>query len=213
MHDYPLTRPNIYPLPHILLLVVAIGFVFAIVPLFGLVSQQDTYGIETSQQAPRFELTDARGEPKSISDYKGRYIYLMFGFMRCEEVCHSQAAYLTSLADTLQGENVEFLYLAMDSKHDEPSLLREYFDRRGKNFTSLHAPNTAQMQSVANAFNAGYRIDGNPASAGYSIEHPARIFLIDPNGRLRLVYHGLALDLEKIAADYYWLNPTKLTNL
>ena len=110
-----------------------------------------------------------------------------------------------ALSDLLANRDIEFLYLAMDSRHDQPSMLRAYFDRRGDNFTSLHADSIAQMQSIAAAFKAGYRISGNPGSADYEIEHPAKIFLIDPSGQLRYVYNARAATAEQIAEDFHQL--------
>ena len=208
MHVQPIPNTVIYPYHHILLIVVAVAVVFSIYPLAGFMMLRDTYGVATELQAPQFELLDADGKTKSIEDYRGRYVYLMFGFMRCEKVCHTQVTQLVALANLLDDTELQFLYLAMDSKHDDPSLLREYFDKRGDNFTSLHASNLAQMQSVASGFNAGYRFDGNPSNANYNIEHPARIFLIDPSGQLQFVYYGAVLDTVKIAEEFYRLNST-----
>ena len=208
MHVQPVPKQVIYPYHHILLILVAIAVVFSIYPLAGFLMQGDTYGVATNRQAPKFELIDADGKTRSIEDYRGRYVYLMFGFMRCEEVCHAQVTQLAALANILEDKEIQFLYLAMDSKHDDPSLLREYFDKRGDNFTSLHATNMAQMQSIASDFNADYRIDGNPSNANYTIEHPARIFLIDPSGQLQFVYYGVALDIVKIAEEFHHLNST-----
>lgn len=206
MQVQPIPNPSIYPYHHTLLIVVAVAVVFCIYPLAGFVMQRDTYGVATDRQAPKFELIDADGKTRSIEDYRGRYVYLMFGFMRCEEVCHSQVTQLAVLANILEDAEIQFLYLAMDSKHDDPSLLREYFDKRGDNFTSLHASNQSQMQSIASDFNAGYRIDGNPSDANYNIEHPARVFLIDPSGQLQFIYSGVAPDSVKIAEEFYRLN-------
>ncbi len=151
--------------------------------------------------APDFLLYDADGKPVSLRDFRGRTLFLMFGYLRCTDVCHAQVANLVALANRFEDENSVFLYLAMD-RRDEPAALREYFDRRGQDFVSLHAPDTAAMQGVASAYRAAYRIAGNPAGDDYEIEHPAMIFLIDPTGRLRHSYRGIDPDLERIAADY-----------
>ena len=62
------------------------------------------------------------------------------------------------------------------------------------------------MQSIASSYHAAYRIAGNPAGEDYGIEHPARIFMIDPAGQIRRVYRGNNPDVHLIAADFRRLN-------
>lgn len=207
MQLYPLRAPFGYPIHHLLLLLVAIAVLFGVYPFAGLLLQTDGNGFATNRSVPDFELVDVRGNTRSLSDFRGRYVFLMFGFMRCADICHTQVTRLAALAEMLAGRDVEFLYLAMDSRHDEPSLLHAYFDQRGDNFTSLHANSLPQMQSIASAFNAGYRISGNPGSDSYDIEHPGKIFLIGPDGQLRLVYSGAKTTTGQIAANFNRLNP------
>ena len=61
------------------------------------------------------------------------------------------------------------------------------------------------MQALAAAYNAPYRIAGHPAGETYSIDHPARIFLIGPEGRLRQVYSN-TVDAADLAEDFNRLN-------
>lgn len=208
MQLYPEKVTSSYPAKHLLLLLAVIAVSFCIYPLASLLLQQQGHGFTFTRAAPDFRLTDANGETRALSDYRGRYIYLMFGYMRCADVCHTQVTQLAALADLLQQDDVEFLYLAMDSRHDKPSMLRAYFDQRGENFTSLHANSLQQMQSIASAYNAGYRISGNPGGDNYDIEHPGKIFLIAPDGQLRFVYYSATTTANQIAADYQRLiNP------
>lgn len=173
-----------------MLIIVSIASVFLLYPLASLLLQSDYYGIPTSRPAPQFNLYDARGHTVSASNYRGKYVYLMFGYLRCSDVCHTQVLKLDSISNALARSDIEFVYLAMDTKSDKPSALEDYFDRRGDNFTSLHANSQADIQALARAFDADFRINGDTDSDSYSIDHPARIFLIDPEGNLRLIYKG-----------------------
>ncbi len=191
---------------HLLPLIAAIALMFALYPLANHLLRDDGHGFAAERMAPGFELFDAGGERVSLAQFRGRHVYLMFGFLRCDRVCHTQAAVLAELGGLIDADKVHFLYLAMDSRHDQPSMLRKYFDQRGHNFTSLHATELRRMQSLAAAYNAPYRIDGNPTSASYSIDHPARIFLIGPEGQLQRVYGG-TVGAADLAADFYRPDP------
>ncbi len=189
----------------LLILALALATLFGSVP-FASVLQQVPGGAWASERpAPDFELFDSSGTARSIEDFRGRTVFLMFGYLRCADICHSQVANLVTLANQLQQSDAMFLYLAMD-RRDDPAALRQYFDQRGQDFISLHAQDTATMQSVANAYLAGYRLAGNPEGEEYDIEHPARIYLIDPAGQIRRVYNGNNPNLQLIVADFYQLN-------
>ncbi len=196
-----LAANRITPTLAVLPLIAAIGLFIGLYPLAGLMLRDDGAGLTVERKAPDFELFDSTGQQVSLRDLRGSYVYLMFGFLRCDDVCHLQAALLAELAGLI-GSEPRFLYLAMDSRHDQPSLLRSYFDSRGDNFISLHATDMRRMQSLASDFNAPFRVAGNPAGDSYSIDHPARIFLIDPDGRLHSVYHGQNLAAADLASDY-----------
>ncbi len=188
----------------LVILALALATLFGSVPVASLLQQTPDDVRASARPAPDFELYDAAGAARSIEDFRGRSVFLMFGYLRCADICHSQVANLVMLANQLQQSDAVFLYLAMD-RRDDPAALREYFDGRGQDFVSLHARDTATMQSVANAYLAGYRLAGNPTGNEYDIEHPARIFLIDPAGQIRRVYNGTAPDLQLILADYHRL--------
>lgn len=189
----------------LVIITLALATLFGSVPLASVLQQAPGGAWASARPAPDFELFDAAGAPRSIEDFRGRSLFLMFGYLRCADICHSQVANLVALANQLQQSDATFLYLAMD-RRDDPAALRDYFDRRGQDFVSLHARDTTTMQAVANDYLAAYRIDGNPAGDEYDIEHPARIFLIDPAGQIRRVYNGSNPDLQRIAADFYQLN-------
>ena len=188
----------------------ALLLTFLIYPIAGFVLKSEYYGIPTNRPAPAFELTDFRGNTVSNSDYRGKYTFLMFGYLRCADTCHSQVLIFDTIATLLAGESVHFLYLSMDRKHDSATALQAYFDSRGENFDSLRAGSQTYLQSLANRFEAGFRIQGDPDSPNFGIDHPARISLIDPRGNLRIVYRGVGLDPGKIAQDYFRLNKAAL---
>ncbi len=190
---------------HLCLILVSISAVFMVLPLANVFMQQETHGFQVDRPAPLFSLFDAKGHRVSLHDFHGQYIYLMFGFLRCEAVCHSQVAELAALSAALADENVQFLYLAMDSLRDDPVQLQGYFDQLGSSFKSLHAKDIPHMQSIASAFNAEYRINGNPTGDNFDIEHPAQLFLIDDNSQLRLIYRNGSSDISALVKDYFWL--------
>ncbi|MET0068976.1 MAG: SCO family protein [Candidatus Thiodiazotropha sp.] len=170
----------------------------------------DFYGRNITGKAPTFSLTDTQGEIRTLGDFRGRFVYLMFGYLGCVDVCHSQALSFYMLNRSIETDSVQFLYLGMDPENDTASKIDSYFDSRGTNFTGLLAQNIAHAQAIAGDYNAYFSIEPSNDYANRRINHPGYIYLIDPDGNLRLLYSGTNLqigrmidDLNQIATDFF----------
>lgn len=161
----------------------------------------DYYGRPISRLAPNFTLKDTNGSPVSLADFHGRFVYLMFGYLGCRDVCHSQALTFYMLNKRIKTEKVHFLYVGMDPEHDTPEKIAAYFDSRAANFNGLVAESLRQVQDIAITYNAYFSIEPDSRYGGYGINHPGHIFLIDPAGELRLVYSGALLNAEGMIGD------------
>lgn len=168
---------------------------------YGLVSH-DYYGKQINQPAPNFSLQDVQGQAHSLSQHQGRYVYLYFGYLNCDDVCHNQVGVMFNLHHQSHAQDIDFLFVTMDPKRDSPALLKDYFNQFGANFVSLTADNMQIIQKVASLYKAYFFTDSNPKTGqDYEISHPGSIFLIDPSGRLRAVYQGQDLRYDKMLED------------
>ena len=61
--------------------------------------------------------------------------------------------------------------------------------------------NMTQAQAIASDYNAYFSVEPTDSLGQRTINHPGFIYLIDPNGQLRLVYSGSELDLERMILD------------
>ena len=163
---------------------------FISIPLLpALTLSQDSYGLPTNKTAPEFQLTDTRGHSVSLADFRGKYVFLMFGFLGCTDICHSQALLfqeINLLADN--PDNVAFLFVTMDPEQDTAKRLAAYFDGRGDNFTALRDERVTTLQRVAASYRAYFAHDGNRLNGAKDIRHPGLYFLIDPEGQIRRTY-------------------------
>jgi protein SCO1/2 len=203
--NHPVT--NNFRQRDIILAALTVVLVFVLIPITNQLLKKEN-DATLNLMAPQFDLFDTQGNTVSLSDYRGQFVYLMFGFLRCSDICHTQVQYLESISSRLDRPDTHFLYLAMDSVSDKPSALSAYFDQRDPKFTSLRADSIRQMQFIADSFNVKYRLKGNPGSDSYVIEHPARIFFIGPKGLIKAVYTGRAFDVDKVVDDFLHLSTT-----
>jgi protein SCO1/2 len=159
------------------------------------------YGMPIERSAPEFSLQNIQGNQVQLSDYQGRFVYLMFGYLGCDEVCHSQTLAFHTLNQNLHYNEVHFLYLGMDPDNDTPERIAGYFDSRAGNFDGLIAADVKHAQQVAARYHAFFSIQPEEHNATRKIFHPGYIYLIDPDGKLRMIYSGNHLDTGKMLLD------------
>ena len=183
-------------------LILAALLLFALISMLHAPLQRfDYYGLALSRRAPDFTLRDTSGEQIRLSEFRGKFVYLMFGYLGCDLVCHTQSLTLQMLSQRLPSERVQFLYLGMDPQWDTPERIRHYFDVRARNFTGLIARDRREAQAIAGEYHAYFSAKPNADGQGQRIDHPGFIYLIDPDGEIRLLYSGSNLNLERMLDD------------
>lgn len=160
------------------------------------------YGRYIPHAAPDFTLKNTHQQHVSLQDYRGKFVYLMFGYIGCDELCHSQVLTLFGLDQRLASEPVEFLYLGMDPEKDTAQTLRHYFDNRSQRFTGLIADSMPEAQRIAADYHAYFHLEPGNGDGLRRINHPGFIYLIDPEGLLQLAYSGSFLDIERMISDF-----------
>lgn len=184
-------------------------FFFSIPFLPGILTGNSHYGLAADRKAPEFELLDQNNSSISLNTYLGDYVFLMFGYLNCDSVCHSQATLFQEielLAD--MGNTVHFVYISMDPGRDSPEQLAAYFDARGGNFTSLRANNLKTVQRVAKEYRAFFAPDKNIKKGDYMINHPGLFYLIGPDGNLRFTYTANQITTHRIVEELTVLRQT-----
>ncbi len=163
------------------------------------------YGLPVSRTAPDFELADTLGRTTSLSAFRGRYVFLMFGYLGCRDVCHTQVLLLKTLAQSIPADTAEFVYIDMNPEQDSEDRLNAYFSGYAQNFTALTAGSMNEVQSVAAAYGAYFSAATDRATGTVQIDHPGYVYLIDPSGQMRLMYSGNRLEADFIQHDYHRL--------
>lgn len=133
-----------------------------------------------------FRLTDHNGRVRTLADFRGKVVVLFFGYTQCPNVCP------TTLSDQAQvmrllgndAARVQVLFVTVDPERDTPELLAQYLPVFNPSFLGLYGDAQATAQA-AQAFGVVYQ--KQPTDSGYSMDHSAGTFMIDPQGRVRLL--------------------------
>ena len=164
--------------------------------------------VPDSPLAPAFTLTDQYGQPRSLSDFKGKVVSLFFGFTHCPDICPTHLARQAEVMRQLGplADQVKVLFVSLDPERDSPEALKRYMDAFDPRFIALTG-SPEQTAQVAKQYKIFWQKTLLPNSALiYTIDHATNSFVIDQQGRLRLtvphemsaadVTHDLKLMIE-----------------
>jgi protein SCO1/2 len=141
------------------------------------------------------ELTDHAGRARTLADFRGKAVVLFFGFTQCPDVCPTTLVDISNSLKKLgpDAERVQVLFVTVDPERDTPKVLAEYVAAFDPRIIALRG-DAAATQRVAKEFKIYY--EKRKQGDGYTVDHSAQSYVIDPQGRLRLLVRH-----ERIAQD------------
>jgi len=140
--------------------------------------------------APDFRLVDSDGRQVRLSDFRGRAVLLAFVFTSCPGVCplisHQMAGLQTALKrDGTFGGKAVLLSVTVDPETDTAAVLQQYAKRYRADSSGWKflRESPERIRAVLDTYKEWTR----PLPAG-TIDHPARVYLVDPRGNIREIY-------------------------
>jgi protein SCO1 len=149
------------------------------------------------------ELTDHTGKPRRLEEFRGKAVVLFFGFTHCPDVCPTTLVEVANALKALgqDAERVQVLFVTVDPERDTQQALAKYVTAFDPGFLGLRG-DAAATQRAAKEFKIYY--EKRKVGDTYSIDHSGQSYVIDPQGRLRLLVrpdrlaHDLAPDLRTL---------------
>ena len=142
------------------------------------------------------ELSDTAGQLRRLEDFRGKAVVLFFGFTQCPDVCPTTLAEIGGALkqlDAKDAERVQVLFVTVDPERDTPELLASYVAAFDPRIVALRG-DLAATRKVAQEFKIYF--EKRKQGDGYTVDHSAQSYVIDPQGRLRLLVRH-----ERIGAD------------
>ena len=141
------------------------------------------------------QLTDHTGQARTLADFRGKAVVLFFGFTHCPDVCPTTLADISNSIKTLGKDagKVQVLFVTVDPERDTPKALAQYVTAFDPRFLGLYGDEAA-TRKMAQEFKIYY--EKRKTGDAYSVDHSGQSYVIDPEGRLRLLIRP-----ERIAAD------------
>lgn len=143
----------------------------------------------------RLELADHTGKPRRLEDWRGKAVVLVFGFTHCPDVCPTTLADIALAMKELgpQAERVQVLMVSVDPERDTPESLAKYVSAFDARFVALRGDLEA-TRKVAQEFKIYF--EKRKQGDTYTVDHSAQAYVIDPQGKLRLLVRH-----DRIAQD------------
>ena len=156
----------------------------------------DLTGVE---YGARLELADHTGRARRLEDFRGKAVVVFFGFTQCPDVCPTTLADISGALKTLgpDAERVQVLFVTVDPERDTPEVLARYVAAFDPRILALRG-DAAATQRVAKEFKIYY--EKRKQGDSYTVDHSAQTYVIDPQGRLRLLVRHERLG-QDLAAD------------
>jgi protein SCO1 len=163
--------------------------------------------------APDFALTDETGQPFNLSDLRGKWVLLAFGYTHCPDVCPLTLSHLRDVKKIVDpnGDQVQVVFVTIDPERDTADIMRQYVSHFDQQFPQKFKGLTGTPQEIAQAaqvYNVKYEKKESASAAGYAMSHTAEVYLIDPQFNWRMTF-PFGIKAEEIAADlqYFRQNP------
>jgi len=183
---------------------VLVGVALSLVGAYLYFDQHYTYQgvlINPPAPAPDFRLTDQNGDPYQLSSRTGKVVLLFFGYTYCPDVCPITLSEYKKIKADLgdRAGEVDFVYITVDPARDTQERVRLYLQNFDPAFTGLTG-SEAELQTVWEEYGVYRQPQPGEGGANYLVDHSARIYAIDPQGRWRLNY-PFGMEPERIAQD------------
>jgi protein SCO1/2 len=154
--------------------------------------------------APDFTLIDQDGQKVKRSDFQGDVLLVSFIFTTCNGTCPATTHRMAKVHQVLDKQlkppsqqGVVFLSLTLDPQRDTPEAFKKYiqlYDLQTQSNQGQYGKQlfrwrflTGSPDTVAKTI-AAWGMWVKPAPNG-QLDHPSRIFLVDPQGKIREIYN------------------------
>jgi protein SCO1/2 len=160
--------------------------------------------LERPRPLPEFALTDHTGVEFGPARLRGHWTFLFFGFTHCPDICPTTLQTLAQaraeLEDLPAAQRPAVVMVSVDPGRDTPAQLAGYVPYFDPEFLGVVGAEDA-LRALTGNLGVAYGYTPDADGEGYTVDHTAAIFLVDPAGRLAAVF-GTPHNAERIAADY-----------
>jgi protein SCO1 len=158
---------------------------------------------------PDFSLIDQRGQAFGPRNLSGHWSLMFFGYTNCPDFCPTTLTTLAAMEKRLRADGrtvrPQVIFISVDAKRDTPQQLARYVPYFDPEFIGITAASQESIEAMAHQLGVAVVISPR-ADGGYTVDHSAAIFVVDPGGKLTAILTGpftadtLEADFQRILA-------------
>ncbi len=173
-----------------------------------------SYALPVIKPAADGEVLDASGRSQRLRELtRGRVTVMSFIYTRCAaaKACPYATGVLMQLhqqstQDPTLAAGMRLISMSFDPANDTPERMAAYSglartDRPSAEWRFLTTASPASLKPILDAYGQAVDPKRNPLDPTGPLNHVLRVFLIDPQGRIRNIYSSGTLDLRLVLAD------------
>jgi len=149
----------------------------------------ETPRLAVIREAPDFALADTAGRTVQLSALRGQVVLIAFIYTTCADACPLLTQRMVLARTRLRAAGLEgktvFLSITVDPDHDTAEALHTYAGRfrAASDRWRFLTGEPLRVRAVLSAYG-----EWTKRAPGGSIDHPARLYLFDGQGRVREIY-------------------------
>jgi len=173
-----------------------------------------SYTLPVIKPAADGEVLDANGRPRRLLELtRGRVTVMSFIYTRCAaaKACPYATGVLMQLhqlsaQDPALAAGMRLISMSFDPENDTPERMAAYSnlaqtERPAAEWRFLTTASPAKLKPILDTYGQAVDRKRNPLDPSGPLYHTLRVFLIDPQGRIRNIYSSGTLDLRLVLAD------------
>jgi protein SCO1/2 len=157
--------------------------------------------LEPVKSINRQTLINHEGQQTHFPAADGRLQLVFFGYTNCPDVCpmtmHKVKNIIATLGD--DAKHIKFTFLSIDGVRDDVGKIKNYIKGFHTSINGLVGSPHA-MKAVEKEFGVLTRKFQGKSALAYTMEHSVYMYLLDGEGRLRLMYPA-SISSEAIVTD------------
>ncbi len=132
-----------------------------------------------------YPMVDHQGKAVRLSDYRGKWLVVYFGYTSCPDACPTGLAEIAKALNDMGPDRsvVQPIFVSLDPKNDTPERMAKYLPYFDSAFVGLRTEEPTLGQ-VAKQFGVTYVTAESP-KFGTLIDHSLYAYLVDPKGVMR----------------------------
>lgn len=139
------------------------------------------YGFPESRLIEPFDLIDQNGDSVSVSNLKGQWQLMFFGFTFCPDICPTTMAVLNRAVNAMETPP-QVIMVSVDPERDTPKALSRYVPVFNPDFIGYTGEFDEIVGLATNVNIAFGKVPGREPGT-YTVDHAGSIVVVDPQGR------------------------------